>query len=133
MSTELTMLAWTLVLAIVQIMLPAQLRTREVGLPYNASPRDRPAPVSPGVLTGRLMRAQSNLMETLPLFIAAVLIVQIAQLNSTLTYWGVMLYFWGRVAHVVLYATGVPYVRTLAFLAALAGIIMLLIAILHPV
>ena len=133
MSTELTLLAWTLVLAIVQIMLPAQLRTKEVGLPYNASPRDRPAPVPPGVLTGRLLRAQSNLMETLPIFIAAVLIVQVAQLNSSLSYWGAMLYFWGRVAHLPLYAFGIPYVRTLAFLVSLVGLILLLVAILHPV
>ena len=41
MSTELTLLAWCLVLAVVQILLPFILRTQETGPDYNASPRDK--------------------------------------------------------------------------------------------
>ena len=66
MSTELTLLAWCLVLAVVQILLPSILRTQETGPEYNASPRDSPSPVPEGIITGRLRRAQANLFETLP-------------------------------------------------------------------
>ena len=37
MTPELTLLGWTLVLAIVQILLPGMLRTSETGVDYNAS------------------------------------------------------------------------------------------------
>ena len=71
MTTELTMLAWTLVLALVQVFLPIMGRTRQLGSKWNAGPRDEPLP-PPDPVTGRLERAQRNLYETLPLFIAAV-------------------------------------------------------------
>ena len=73
MTTELTYLALTLILALVQIFLPAGARTVEFGSKWNAGPRDQtPAATKP--LTGRLERAEANLFETLPLFIGAVLI-----------------------------------------------------------
>ena len=77
MTTELTALAWTLVLAVVQILLPAGFRTQETGLPYNAGPRDGEGPPV-GKVTGRLQRAQKNLFEALPLFAAVVLIAHAA-------------------------------------------------------
>ena len=44
MSTELTLLAWCLVLAVVQVLMPSILRIQETGPEYNASPRDVPSP-----------------------------------------------------------------------------------------
>ena len=43
MTTELSILSWTLVLALVQVLLPAVLRGRENRAGYNASARDQPA------------------------------------------------------------------------------------------
>ena len=131
MNTELTTLGWTLVLAIVQIFLPAGFRNKETGIEYNAGPRDDPGPPV-GQVTGRLQRAQKNLYETLPLFAAAVLIAHVAGRESALTVWGVMLYFWARVVYVPLYAFGVPKVRTVAFLVSMLGVVLLLVAILKP-
>lgn len=128
MSFELKVLAWTLVLALVQVLLPAVLRDAETGIGYNAGPRDDPAP-PPGKLTGRLMRAQSNLFETLPVFAAAVLIAHVAGREGTLTHWGVLLYFAARLIYVPLYAAGVPFIRSLVWLVSLAGIILVLIPI----
>jgi len=65
MTTELTLLAWTLVLALVQILLPSTLRTQETGARYNVSARDDAAP-PPRPVTARLQRAQANLFETVP-------------------------------------------------------------------
>ena len=107
MTTELTTLAWTLVLALIYIGLPSQLRTIETGTAYNASARDDEGPPV-GVITGRLQRAQKNLFETLPLFIGAVLIAHVGGRNGALTGWGVSLYFWARVVYLPLYAFGVP-------------------------
>ena len=129
MTTELTILAWTLVLALVQILLPATLRTRETGASYNLSARDGEAP-PPRPVTARLQRAQANLFETLPLFAAAVLIVHVAERSSALTLWGCWLYLVARIVYVPLYAAGVPVLRTLVWTVSVVGLAMLLFALL---
>ena len=127
MTTELTYLVATLALALVQILLPAGARTLEFGIGWNAGARDQ-TPPSHNPVVGRLERAQSNLYETLPLFIGAVLIAHVTGAESALTLWGVALYFWARVAYVPLYALGVPYIRSLVWLVSLVGLVMLLAA-----
>jgi uncharacterized MAPEG superfamily protein len=129
MTVELTMLAWTLVLALVQVFLPIIGRTRQLGSKWNAGPRDEPLPPADPV-TGRLERAQKNLYETLPLFVGAVLAAHAAGREGTLTALGVQLYFWARVAYVPLYALGIAYVRSLVWLVSLAGLVMILAALL---
>ncbi len=131
MSTEMTILAWTVVLAIVQIFLAVMSANRDRGLAYNMSPRDEPAkPLSK--LSGRLARAQTNLFETLPLFAAAILIAHAAGRENALTLLGAEIFLAARVIYVPLYALGVPVVRTLCWAASLVGLVMILVAILHP-
>jgi uncharacterized MAPEG superfamily protein len=129
MTTELTLLAWTLVLALVQIMLVANLRTAETGIQYNASARDGEAP-PPRPITARLQRAQANLFETLPLFIGAVLIAHVSGSEGDLTLWGCWMYLIARIVYIPLYAAGIPYVRSLVWLVSLAGLVMVLAAVL---
>ena len=129
MTTELTLLAWTLVLALVQIMLTANLRAGETGIQYNASARDGEAP-PPRPVTARLQRAQANLFETLPLFIGAVLIAHVSGSEGDLTLWGCWMYLIARIVYIPLYAAGIPYVRSLVWLVSLAGLVMVLAAVL---
>jgi uncharacterized MAPEG superfamily protein len=131
MTTELTILAWTLVLAIVQIFLPAGARNRETGIGYNAGPRDEPGPPV-GKLTARLQRAQANLYETLPLFAAAVLIAHAAHREGALTLLGAWTYLVMRVIYLPLYAFGVPAVRSVAWMLSLLGLALVLFAVLRP-
>ena len=128
MSPEFILVAFTLVLAIIQIGAAGMARTAELGAKWNAGPRDAAMPAT-GPITGRLERAQANLYETLPLFIGAVLIAHVAGVAGFLTYWGATLYFWGRVAFVPLYAFGVTGLRSLAFLVSLAGLLMIVAAL----
>lgn len=129
MSIELTLLAWTLVLALVQILIAAHARTRETGLAYNAGPRDA-ATVPVGRLAGRLKRAQSNLFETLPVFAAAVLIAHAAGREGSLSATGAWLYLIARVVYVPLYAAGIPYVRSLAWVVSMVGVLLVLVPLL---
>jgi uncharacterized MAPEG superfamily protein len=131
MTTELTILGWTLVLALVQIFIPAALRNKETGRAYNVGPRDEPGPPI-GNVTGRLQRAHRNLLETLPVFAGAILIAHVANREGVLTLWGAWLYLLARIVYVPLYAYGVSLIRSLAFQVSLVGLTMLLIAILRP-
>jgi len=131
MTTELTMLAWTLVLAFVQILLFDVARTRQYGLNWNTGPRDEAMPPL-SALAERLRRAQDNLYETLPLFIAAVLVAHVGGRDSRWTAIGAEIYFWGRVAYVPLYAFGVRQLRSLVWLVSVAGLAVIAIRILTP-
>ncbi len=129
MTIELTLLGWTLVLAIVQILLASTLRTSETGLKFNMSARDGAAPPTRPV-TARLQRAQANLFETLPLFAAAVLIAHAAGREGDLTLWGSSIYLAARVLYVPLYAAGVPVLRSVVWGVSLIGLALILVAIL---
>jgi uncharacterized MAPEG superfamily protein len=129
MTPEFIVLACTLILALVQIGAAGAARTAELGAKWNAGARDGDAP-PPGPLAGRLMRAQANLFETLPLFIGAVLMAHVAGKDGgTLTLVGTHLYFFGRLIYLPLYALGIPVVRSLVWLAATAGLVMVIAAL----
>jgi uncharacterized MAPEG superfamily protein len=129
MTPEFIVLAFVLILAIVQIGWAASARTAELGLKWNAGPRDGETP-APGKLAGRLIRAQANLFETLPIFAAAVIMAHVAGKDGgPLTLWGTHLYLFGRVVYLPLYAFGVAYVRSLAWGVAFVGMLMVLAAL----
>ena len=124
-------LAWTLVLAFVQILLFDVARTGQYGLKWNMGARDgEMPPLSP--VAERLKRAQDNLFETLPIFIAAVLIVHVAGRESAQTALGAQIYLAGRVAYVPLYAFGVPVLRSLVWIVSIAGLGMVVMPLLAP-
>ena len=129
MRIELYLLGATLVLALVQVLLTAHLRTRQYGIEWNAGPRDEAMPpLNP--LAGRMLRAQENLYETLPLFIGAVLAAAVAGRFGLLTSLGTHLYFFGRLIYVPLYAIGIPVVRSLVWLVATAGLVLVIAGLL---
>src|ERR1700759_1547706 len=125
MSADLQVLAWTIVLAIIQILLPAAARTQQYGLKWNAGARDADVP-PPNPLAGRLARAQANLFETLPLIIGAVLIAHIGGADPARTALGAEIYLGARVVYLPLYAFGVPYLRSLSWIVCLVGLIIVL-------
>ena len=131
MTLELTALTWTVVLAIVQIFLPAGFRNRETGLAHNMGPRDEPGPPT-GKVTGRLQRAQANLYETLPLFAIVVLVAHVAGRHSYLTVNAAWVYLVSRILYVPAYAFGWTGVRSLLFGAGLAAIVIDLFVLLKP-
>lgn len=131
MTPELTLLGWILVLAFVQVFLPALARNRETGVAYNAGPRDAPGPPV-GVVTGRLKRAQANLFETLPLVAVGLIIAHITGREGAPTLWGAAIYLAARVIYLPLYALGVPMVRSLAWTVSVIGLALILFAILRP-
>lgn len=129
MTTELRMLAFSIVLGFVHIILASHAKSRVYGYRWSAGPRDQGMPPLPGI-AGRLDRALRNFGETFPLFAAAVLLAQVAGRHNAFTLWGAQLYFWARVAYLPLYAFGVPLVRSLAWNVAAAGIFLILLGLL---
>jgi len=128
MTLELQMLALSVVLGFVQIALATHFKNMQYGYAWNAGPRDtQMPPLSP--LAGRFGRALANFLETFPFFAAAVLMAHLANRHGALTTWGVQLYFWGRVAYVPAYLTGIPYLRSVIWTVSIVGIGCLLAAL----
>lgn len=129
MGIEASLLAWSVVLGLVHIAAAAGPSLLRRGTRWAVSARDTPG-AELGVVGQRLRRAQDNFLETFPLFAAAVLLALLTGAAGELTAWGAGLYFWGRVAYLPLYATGVPWLRSLAWTVAVAGIVLVLAALL---
>jgi uncharacterized MAPEG superfamily protein len=128
MTIELTMLAASIVLGFAQVLLAAHFKTKERGLDWNMGPRDEPEKPL-GVMAGRLTRASANFLETFPFFAAAVLMAAVLGRHNSLTQWGAVLYFAGRLVYVPLYAWGIRVARTLAWGIAMLGIALVLLGL----
>lgn len=125
MTTELIVLAWACLLAIVHIWLPIRAKTAQYGLKWNMSARDE-AQAPPSAMAGRLARAQANYYESFPLIAAAILIVSVADLETRWTAIGAILWLAARVIYLPLYAFGVPKIRSLVWTASIVGLLMVL-------
>ena len=75
---------------------------------------------------GRAERAHRNLVENLAPFAILVLVAQVAGKANATTALGATLFFWGRVAHALVYLAGIPYLRTLVFGISIVGELMIL-------
>jgi len=131
MSLELAMLVASCVLCLIQILIASHAASRQRGYRWSAGARDSGAVPLTGI-AGRLERALRNLLETFPVFVAAVLLVHALGRDGALSRWGAVLYFSARVVYLPLYAAGVPLIRSLVWNVALFGIVLLLLAAVWP-
>ena len=74
---------------------------------------DNPKPQHPWAQ--RLMKAHVNAVENLVVFATLVLVASALGISGSQLATAAMLYFWARVVHAVVYALGLPWLRTLAF------------------
>ena len=123
-----------LALFVLQTLLPNRFREPR---PANApgglrestlGPRDHQTPLT--VVGGRASRALANMHEALPVFLALALLNLILGTAAAMAITGGWIFLIARVIYVPLYLAGVPVIRTLAWMASWAGLIMMLIPVL---
>lgn len=90
------------------------------GFKWGLGPRDEPR--DPTVLQGRMARIVANHIEGMAMFIPLVLIVELAGLSSGLTAAGALVFAAARVAFALVYAAGVPVLRSTLWGVALLGL-----------
>ncbi len=71
----------------------------------------------------RAARAHRNMLENAIPFAALVLVADAAGVRNEETAAGATQFFWARVAYAAIYVAGIPYLRTVAFLVALFGML----------
>ena len=114
MTRELFWLTWTVILTgllwIPYIINRSQIR----GLTGTmANPTRNAKPHAPWAT--RLMFAHDNAVENLVIFAPLVLILAQIDYSTPWTVYACAVYFWARVAHLIVYTMGLPVFRTLAF------------------
>jgi uncharacterized MAPEG superfamily protein len=125
--TETTMLLWSVVLGLVQIVIASMATNKDVGLPYNLSSRDEPSPALSRT-AGRLVRAGANFRETFGLFAVSVILVVLLHRQTNMSAMGAQVYFWARLVYVPVYALGIQVVRTIVWAISIVGLVMVLLA-----
>ena len=119
---------FVLLLLLVQVLMPGYYLTRQIGPQGQMGPRDDlPAPSQ---ALGRSRRALGNLQETLPIFLTLAVLSIVLGEQGWLALSGAAIYLAGRVAHVCCYMAGLSPWRSLAFTAALAGLVLMALPLL---
>jgi uncharacterized MAPEG superfamily protein len=127
MTSELMYLVWSVALTFIMMLIAVMGTTAEVGLTKLAGNREEMPRI--GGWAGRATRAHLNMLESLVLFAILVLVAQAANIHNGSTLLGAELFFWGRIAHAVIYIAGIPWLRTLAWAVSVVGLVMLFIAV----
>jgi uncharacterized MAPEG superfamily protein len=120
MKPELSLLAWSVLLAFVQMLAAVQGAMGQVGLmPLFGNREGMPEIKGWG---GRAARAHRNMIENLVLFAALVLAAVVAGKTNNMTLLGAQLFLWARVAYAGIYLAGIPYLRTAAWAVSVIGL-----------
>ena len=89
-------------------------RLAEMGvIPALMNPNADPTPAK--MWAGRMMKAHTNAVENMAVFAPLALAVHVTGMGTAATATAVMVYFYARLAHFVVYTAGIPALRTVFF------------------
>ena len=123
MPIELKLLVWSVALAFAQCLVAVTGALLQVGLPTLAGNREKMPEIAGWA--GRAERAHRNMLQSLVLFAALVLVAQAAGKLDPTTALGAELFFWGRLAYAAVYLIGLPWVRTAVWAVSIVGLLLL--------
>lgn len=125
-----------LALFILQTLLPGRFREapgpgHPGKLAENLGNRDHMRPLT---VTGqRAARALANMQEAMPVFLGLALMNMILNPESPQAQTGALVFLVARALYVAIYMAGVPVVRTLVWAISWAGLVLMLIPLLHRI
>ena len=126
MTTDLWMLVWTAILA---LLMPTTYAIGRLSAPGGSEwafgNRDRS--LAAPAWTERAVRAHANLVENIGPFIILVLVAHVSGKANATTALGATIFFWARVVYVAVYIAGIIYLRTIVWSVALIGELMILL------
>jgi len=131
MTTDLSYVAYCTILTWVMLMTASLARARAWtprGLRVAFGNRDDLPEPSP--MAGRADRAAKNMLENLLLFTALVFAARLAGIESAKIIPGAAVFFWARVVYFPVYIAGVRVLRTAVWGVSIAGLVMILRAML---
>jgi uncharacterized MAPEG superfamily protein len=73
------------------------------------------APLKMVLWAERLKKAHYNAVENLVVFASLVLVANAADISNAATVSAAAVFFWARLVYAIVYAAGIPWIRTLSF------------------
>ena len=128
MTLELELLIWATVLALIQMLIALLGAIAQVGLAALVGNRENLTAIDGWA--GRAQRAHRNMLESLTIFAALVLVAQVAGKSNAVTALGAQLFFWSRLAYAPVYVVGIPWLRTALWGISFVGLLQILTQIL---
>jgi uncharacterized MAPEG superfamily protein len=123
MKPELALLVWAVMLTFVQMLVAVTGATHQVGLPVLAGNREGLPPCTGWAW--RAARAHQNMLESLVLFTALVLVAVLAGKTNAMTLLGAQIFFWARLVYAVVYLAGIPWLRTVVWFVSVIGLLLI--------
>jgi len=120
--TLTTIILLVLVLYAVQLFLQ---ETSRYGFDFWAIVGNRDNAPEMSVVAGRLDRAKNNLLEALPIFLALALLAPVKGDGANEAVYGASIFLIARIVYVPVYVSGIPLLRSLVWLVANAGLVMM--------
>ena len=128
MTTDLKMLAWSAILCVLLFAPYVMARFMVWGIADTVGyPKNPPALPD---WAERARRAHMNMVENLVPFAALVLAAHFAGKTGPAVDTGAIIFFWSRVVHAGVFIAGIPWLRTLAFLGGVAGMLIIFVQLL---
>src|SRR3954466_7516352 len=127
MRPELTLLVWAVLLTFVQMLIAVSGATLQAGLPTL-----RPHPEGLAACTGwpgRAARAHHNMLESLVLFAALVLVAVAAGKTNSATLLGAQIFVCARLVYAAVYLMGIPWLRTGVWTVSIVGLAIIFLQI----
>ncbi|MCJ9427634.1 MAPEG family protein [Kordiimonas marina] len=119
----------TTIILLVLVLYVLQLFLQEVsrfGLNVTVLVGNRDNPPDMTAVAARLDRAKNNMMEAMPLFLALALLAMVKGVDTSSDVMnGAMLFLAMRVLFIPAYASGLPWFRSIFWIAANVGLIMM--------
>ncbi len=128
MSTELTMLVWSIALTFVQMLIAASATTLELALPAKTGKREDTGDFAGW--PGRARSAHLDMLANMVLFIPLIVIADIAGRDNRMTEIGAHMFFWTRLAYAAVYIAGVPRLRTAVWSASAVALVLIFLQLL---
>lgn len=120
--TLTTIILLVLVLYIVQIFLQ---ETARFGFDLWGIVGNRDNPPEMSVIAGRLDRAKNNMLEAIPIFLALALLALVKGGHTREVTYAASIFLIARVIYVPAYVSNIPMLRSLVWLVANAGLVMM--------
>ena len=120
--TLTTVILLVLLLFVVQIFLQETSRYRfdlwQIMGNRDTSPQE-------SLIAARLNRAKNNMLEALPLFLGLAMLALVKGGDTSRATHGASVFLVARIIYVPVYAAGIPVLRSLVWLAGMAGLLMM--------
>lgn len=120
--TLTTIILLVLVLYVVQLFLQ---ETARFGFDLRGIVGNRDNPPERSVIAGRLDRAKNNMLEAIPIFLALALLALVKGGDTSEVTYAAAIFLIARVVYVPAYVSGIPVLRSLVWLVANAGLVMM--------